>query len=81
MEALAILFAFAVLIAVLVPEKPPPPKNNWLKLGEAVDDILRGTFNDSVLRPKPPKPKPEDKSLGWAIILSVLIGMLVLFGG
>jgi hypothetical protein len=80
MELLVILFAVGVFIAIISPRKSPPPKSPWVKLGEAVDDILRGTFNDCVLRPKK-KEQEKENCIGFAILISVLVGIFAIFGG
>jgi hypothetical protein len=84
MEALAILFAFAVLIAVLTPENKPPPPNPWVKFGDAVEGVLKDLLHEDVSKKvlrnrKPPPSKRNDLPL--VIAFSALLGLFLLFGG
>jgi hypothetical protein len=84
MEALAILFAFAVFIAVITPEKKSPPPNPWVKFGDAVEGVLKDLLHEDVSKKvlrnrKPPSPTRNDLPL--VIAFSALFGLLLLFGG
>ncbi len=84
MESLAFLFAVGVVVAIVSPRKRPPPKNAWVKLGDAVEgvlkDILKKEVCDEILRDRE-EPPPKSNDLFWVILFSALIGVLVLFGG
>jgi len=84
MEALAVLFAFGVLITILTPAKKPPPQNPWVKFGDAVEgvlkDILHEDVSKKVLRNRKESP-PKRNGLPLVIAISAVLGLLLLFGG
>jgi hypothetical protein len=80
MEALAVLFAVGVFIALLVPERKPEKPS-------AGDDLLKGLkaaageiFADNLLRepPRPPKKSVSPWGQPWAVMLyTILLGILL----
>ncbi len=77
MELLAIIFVFAVFVAIVSPRKTDPPKDPWKEMGSAIEKALRSTFPTIPKETDPPK---LDTSIFWVMFFSALIGTVVLFG-
>ena len=79
MEALALIFAIAVFIALLLPEQKPPKPSAGDTLLKGLQEAAGEIFAKDILKSKEP-PKPKDNpwgSAGAVMIYFVLLGLLL----
>lgn len=78
MEALALLFAIGIFIALAAPERKPKKQSAGDNLLKGLKEAAGEIFDKSILNKEKPPPEPNPWGSPWAVMLyTILLGILL----